>query len=164
MRLVVPLQLKSHFFAKVEVEANQTFQPDAEKEADADQKIQTEVHLAQHKDNPRKWQVILEVASQPPNKSLPYRINLQCVGFFEVAPDVEEKHVPFMVRTNGTAILYSSAREFLLMVTGRGPWGPYSLPTTNFLEPIKVEKRKKPLISAHKSIKKKRQSKTSSAI
>ncbi|MCX5893162.1 MAG: hypothetical protein NTW80_09360, partial [Deltaproteobacteria bacterium] len=69
-----------------------------------------------------------------------------------------ENKITSMVHTNGAAILYSSTREFLLMITGRGPWGGFYLPTTNFLEPPKPEKEE-PLVSepAPKAPKKKRE-------
>jgi preprotein translocase subunit SecB len=153
----LPLQLEAHFFTKVEVEANQSFQPEAEEKAESG--IQTEVQVAQHQDNPRRWQVTLEVTLGTNDKEVPYKISLKCVGFFEVAEEMEEKHAPLLVRTNGAAILYSSAREFLLLITGRGPWGPYYLPTTNFLGPFKAEEEKEPSASKRQSSPKKRQQK-----
>ncbi len=157
----LPLQLEAHFFPKVEIEANQIFQPEIEEQADAG--VQTKVQLAQHQNNPRKWQVTLGLTSGATDKNLPYRINLECVGFFEVAEDVEEKQAPLLVRTNGASILYSSAREFLLMVTGRSLWGPFYLPTTNFLEPFQAEKEKEASTPSRKPPQKKRKPKTDPA-
>ncbi|MBW1953999.1 MAG: protein-export chaperone SecB [Deltaproteobacteria bacterium] len=154
----LPLRLEAHFFTAVVVEPNQRFQP--ELEADAEDGIHAEVHLAQHKDNPRKWSVALEVTSEVPDKNLPYKINLECMGFFEVAPEVEEKQAPMLVRTNGASILYSSAREFLLLITGRGPWGPFYLPTKNFLKPFRAEEEKAPPTRTRKPAPKKRKLKT----
>lgn len=136
----LPMQLEAHFFTKVEVEANPSYKPGAE---ELPVGIQTEVELAQHKDEPRRWQVVLNLRTEPPDGKIPYKINLQAIGFFLVGEEVDEKKVPFLVRANGAAILYSSAREFLLLITGRGPWDAFYLPTTNFLEPPKPKENEK---------------------
>jgi preprotein translocase subunit SecB len=132
----LPLQLEMHYFSKVMVEADPCFQP----KDDEDQLlgVATQVELMQHREDPLRWQVVLNVSTQAPEgQTIPYKIDLQAVGFFVVAPEVEEGRRPKLVRANGSAILYSSAREFLLTITGRGPWGPVYLPTTNFLGPQK---------------------------
>jgi preprotein translocase subunit SecB len=51
-------------------------------------------------------------------------------------PDPEK-----LLRVNGASILYSSAREFLITVTSRGPWAPMILPTISFL-PVEENKSK----------------------
>ncbi|MEW6658846.1 MAG: hypothetical protein AB1424_09320 [Thermodesulfobacteriota bacterium] len=136
----IPLQLENHFFTKVLVEANPAFKPEDDENKLVE--IHTQVELAPHRDDPRKWQVILTVGTQFDDARVPYKIELQAVGFFKVAPEVDEKKMPFLVHANGAAILYSSAREFLLLITCRGPWGGFYLPTTNFLEPPQKVKEK----------------------
>jgi preprotein translocase subunit SecB len=133
------LQLETHFYTKVIVEANPRYNP--EKNGDQFTLI-TNVDVGQHKEDPRRWQIILELKTQPKAK-MPYKIDLECVGLFEVSPDVKVDMMGPLVRANGTAILYSSAREFLLLITGRGPWDSFYLPTTNFLEPLKPKKEEK---------------------
>ena len=129
----LPLQLENHFFTKVVVEANPAYKPKDEENQLVE--IHTQVELAPHKDNPRKWRVILTVGTDLDDGKIPYKIELKVVGFFKVAPEVDEEKMPYLVHANGAAILYSSAREFLLMITCRGPWEGFYLPTTNFLEP-----------------------------
>jgi preprotein translocase subunit SecB len=133
---LLPLQLEMHYFTKVMVEADPSFQP----KDDEDQLlgVATKVELLQHREDPRRWQVILNVKTEAPEgQTIPYKVDLQAVGFFAVASEVEEARRPKLVHANGAAILYSSAREFLLTITGRGPWPPVYLPTTNFLGHIK---------------------------
>ena len=81
-----------------------------------------------------KYQVMLELSSlRAPDGTgtLPYEVTFQVVGQFSVLdPSYNDKEK--LVRINGTSILYSAAREMVLLVTGRGPWGPYQLPTVNF--------------------------------
>lgn len=132
----IPLQLETHFYTKVIIEADPRYNP--EKSGDHFN-ITTSINVGQHKEDPRRWQVILGLQTQPKAK-IPYKIKLECVGLFKVSPNVKEDMMGTLVRVNGTSILYSSAREFLLLITGRGPWDPFYLPTTNFLEPPKPKK------------------------
>jgi preprotein translocase subunit SecB len=153
----LPLQLKLHYFTKVMVEADPCFQP----KDDEDQLlgVNTQVEVKQHKEDPRRWQVILNIRTEAPEgQTIPYKVDLQAVGLFAVAPEVEEAMMPKLVRVNGSAILYSSAREFLLTITGRGPWPPVYLPTTNFLGPLKPKAEQEAQLSAPapKAVKKKR--------
>jgi preprotein translocase subunit SecB len=150
----LPLVVEKHFFTKVLVEANPAHQPERDK--DHVLGIRTQVRGGPRKDDVRRWRLFLTVRTETSGEKIPYKINLECVGFFTVSPEVEEKKIPSLVRANGAAILYSSTREFLLMITGRGPWGGFYLPTTNFLEPPKP-KKEEPLVSeaARKATKKK---------
>lgn len=130
----LPLLLEGHSFTKVYVEADPCFQPVAGREPPV--RFDMNVKLLQHNDDPRKWQAVLTIKAVPQeDKPIPYKVDLECVGFFAVDPGVEAAKMPWLVQTNGATILYSSAREFLLLVTGRGPWPPLYLPTTNFLAP-----------------------------
>ena len=130
----LPLLLEGHYFTKVYVEADACFQPEAGREPPV--RFDMNVKLLQHKEDPRKWQAVLTIKAVPrEDKPIPYKVDLECVGFFAVDPQVEAAKMPLLVQTNGAAVLYSSAREFLLLVTGRGPWPPLYLPTTNFLAP-----------------------------
>lgn len=132
----IPLQLETHFFTKVIVEADPRYNP--EKKGDQFN-ITTEIKVGQNKKDPRLWRIILGLQTQP-KANIPYRIKLECVGLFKVGPDIEDNMMGPLVRANGTSILYSSAREFLLLITGRGPWPSFYLPTTNFLTPPKPKR------------------------
>lgn len=58
-------------------------------------------------------------------------IELVAVGFFEVNSDWPDPLK--LLKINGATILYSAAREFLITITSRGPWGAIPLPATSFL-------------------------------
>jgi preprotein translocase subunit SecB len=131
------LELETHFFTKVMVEAVRGYNPEKEGKYAFD----TNIDIGQHKENPRRWQVILGIQTKS-KTNLPYKIKLECVGLFKVSSEVEEDKMGHLVRANGAAILYSSAREFLLLITGRGPWAPFYLPTTNFLTPPEAKKER----------------------
>jgi preprotein translocase subunit SecB len=141
----LPLVVERHFFTKVMVEANPAHQPEKDKEQVVG--IRTEVQGGPRQDDPRRWRLFLTVRTETSEEErIPYKIDLECVGFFTVGPEVEENKIPALVHANGAAILYSSTREFLLMITGRGPWGGFYLPTTNFLERPEP-KTEEPLVS-----------------
>jgi len=144
----IPLQLEAHFFTKVLVEAIPAYKPE-KKGKDQQVGIRAEVRGGSRKDDPRRWRVFLTVRTEVPEgeEKIPYKINLTCVGFFTVSPKVEEDKISALVHANGGAILYSSTREFLLLITGRGPWPPFYLPTTNF---IPSPKRKRSVATAAK--------------
>jgi preprotein translocase subunit SecB len=136
----LPLVVEKHFFTKVMVEANPAYKP--EKDGDQLLRIRAEVQGGPRKDDPRRWRLFLTVRTEAPEEEkIPYKINLKCAGFFTVSPEVEEDKIPHLVHANGGAILYSSTREFLLLITGRGPWGAFYLPTTNFLKPPRPKKK-----------------------
>jgi len=49
-----------------------------------------------------------------------------------------------LLRINGSSILYSSAREFLITVTSRMPYGALILPTVSFNSYKKKDMDEKP--------------------
>jgi preprotein translocase subunit SecB len=84
--------------------------------------------------------VKLQVSTVPAGElPIPYRVALEVIGFFSVLPDMPEAEVTNLVYMNGSALLYSAAREYLLLLTGRGPWPALQLPTTNFLSAPAVD-------------------------
>ena len=149
---IPPLRLETYYFTKVAVSADPCYEPQ-EGVAPAIT-IDTDVGLGQHSSDPNRWMVTLGVhAKSPDEKPIPYNVDLEVVGFFRVEPEVEQGKAPALVQANGAAILYSAAREFLLTITGRGPWPPIALPTTNFLGfEKKSGKKKPPSRGVHKSI------------
>ena len=129
---IPPLRLETYYFTKVAVSADPCYEPQ-EGVAPAIT-IDTDVGLGQHSSDPNRWMVTLGVhAKSPDEKPIPYNVDLEVVGFFRVEPEVEQGKAPALVQANGAAILYSAAREFLLTITGRGPWPSIALPTTNFI-------------------------------
>ena len=138
-----PLQLETYYFTKVAVSADPCYEP--KEGVPPAITIDTKVGIGQHNDDPSRWMVTLGVhAKSPDEKPIPYNVDLEVVGFFRVVPEVERGKVPLLVQANGAAILYSAAREYLLTITGRGPWPPIALPTTNFLGLGKLPGKKVP--------------------
>ncbi len=56
-------------------------------------------------------------------------------GFFRLPEGLAKEEAVKLAGITGSSILYSAAREHLLMVTGRMMWGPFQLPTIRFPSP-----------------------------
>jgi preprotein translocase subunit SecB len=136
-----PLRLKQYFFTKINCEADLNYK-NPQPEAGNKYEVQVRSNVAPRKDNDRDWRVILDIQASSPDKSVPYKLDLQVTGFFKVAEDYPEDKVSEFIRITGSSILYSGAREFLLGITSRGPWAPVLLPTISFMEPNQQEKPK----------------------
>jgi preprotein translocase subunit SecB len=132
--LAPQLQLERSFFTHVEVVADQRHQL-GQREVE----VTTSQTLGPASEDGARWIVELgiSVAGKENSPAPPYRINLHSVGTFTFAnagmPDVEKA---CLLRVTGVSILYSQAREYLLMLTARGPWGPLQLPTVSFIDNV----------------------------
>lgn len=79
-------------------------------------------------------------------KIFPYEFTISLVGFFEIASWWPPEQVDNLFSANAPAVLYSSARETLAMVTGRGPYPGIMLPTVTFIKlPDETKKENKGL-------------------
>ena len=56
------------------------------------------------------------------------------MGIFEISPEWPKEKVMDLLKITGASILYSAAREFLLITTSRLPWKPVMLPTISFAQ------------------------------
>lgn len=121
--------LDSYFFPVAQVIAN----PTASEGVDVnDIKYTIKTHLAKSKSGDM-YQVSVEIFSPPEDKEdiqQAYELHIVAVGLFRVAPDWPDPER--MLRVNGCSILYSSAREFLITITSRMPYGAVTLPTISF--------------------------------
>lgn len=124
-----PLTLHQYFFPCVEVTAD----PQAEFKENHEYFFETKVNVLGPNED-KLYQVNLEISSFPEDEDTPqpYAIRLIAVGVFHVS---EKWDNPMkLLRVNGASILFSSAREFLITITARGPWGAVSLPVLSFLQ------------------------------
>ncbi len=129
-----PLQLNQYFFPRISCETNPNFKDPIPKGKNK-LEVKVQSNNAPNKDNIRDWRVILDIQVFSNDKSAPYKLDLQVTGFFEVDPRYPEDKISELIRITGVSILYSGAREFVLGITSRGPWGPLLLPTLSFIEP-----------------------------
>ncbi|MEE9338326.1 MAG: hypothetical protein V3U87_09615 [Methylococcaceae bacterium] len=128
-----PFELESYFFTRISVNADPLFVYE-EEQCDTPEVI-TDTKVSINNETRRDVQIQLGINVAPSDeKHLPYNIDLIVVGFFACDHDIPEEDAFKKVVVNGTSILYAAARDFLLTVTGRGPFEAYTLPTTSFVD------------------------------
>lgn len=90
------------------------------------------VDMGQNKKDPSKFRVALRIVSDEEKEETPYTFDVQLVGYFSV--DVLKPFIgmDMFVYRNAVMILYSTAREVIASVTGRGPFPALILPTLTF--------------------------------
>lgn len=130
-----PLRLERYFYPHVVCKANLNYNPQGRNSVSR-LRIDAQTTTSRHVEDPRRWQLILDLKTSRSGTSIPYHFELKVVGFFEVAPDFPMEKAEELVRVTGSSILYSGAREFILGITSRGPWGSVSLPTMSFIKPV----------------------------
>jgi preprotein translocase subunit SecB len=148
-----PLQLHRYFVEEISCKAN----PDFDKDKDVKVKdFQVFFETSEDK-TPLLRKIRLTVAQDiSKDGNEPFAFKVVMVGFFEVMKDFFESQGPEktdrLVTVNGPALLYSSARELLALITGRGPYQDQSinilLPSITFLQfkpmnPVKELKQTK---------------------
>ena len=127
-----PLRLEQLVYDRVVVKARR----DYDAAADATGEVHTAVRFSQIDDDEFLWRVELQAtvsqgAAAPAPK---YEIDVRAVGLFRVHPEYPQERVAKLIGITGTSILYSGLRDFLMSITARGPWGPFMLPTTSFID------------------------------
>jgi preprotein translocase subunit SecB len=130
-----PLQLNCYFVAELNVTANRQHDPKAPITLSAENLTVKPDFMAQ-KDDPQRWQVTLRIQQQGGSSTnSPYSFTIELVGMFSVAANYPEKQVEWLVRTNASSVLYSTAREVLRNAMAQGPFCPLLLPTLSFYTP-----------------------------
>jgi preprotein translocase subunit SecB len=136
-----PLQLKTYFLTELTVKAIPVDPAATTPPTPGTMSFSTKVHHAQNKTKPRDWRVGLRISCQPDGKGHgPYLVDMELLGFFEVAPSVKEELIKPLVMANAPALLYGAARELVLLVTGRAPYGPFMLPAATFVDEASAQK------------------------
>jgi preprotein translocase subunit SecB len=140
-----PLRLESYFFTKVHVDANPAYSPDKQPK-EQDIQVDVSVGILRSKKDADRYQLALEIDRvHSDSAELPYQFSVAAVASVIVDPDLKHPDVARLVKVNGSSMLYSAARELVLLVTGRGPWGSFQLPTLNFhsaIQPTETQIKK----------------------
>jgi preprotein translocase subunit SecB len=147
-----PLLLDDYFFPIVNVSANPNISA-PENGINFPYEFTTNIKIQKDEKN-EKYQLSLELSSESKNNEneQPYSIFLVAIGIFRVHPEWPNPNK--LLAVNGASILYSSAREYLITITARGPYGQVMLPPTSFLKPyVEIETEKKNSIKTKKSAK-----------
>lgn len=133
-----PLQLKGYFLKEIHFSISEDFaSPPVTKPELKSLGLKVEAETSIYGETPRQWRCELAVESSPPPlTSYPYQFRIVYIGFFEVDEHYPEDKVELLAKTNAPALLYSGARELLLMLTSRAPFlAPLFLPSVTFIEP-----------------------------
>lgn len=130
-----PLSIKNYFVTSLSIKPNPSGEGAKVPLEGGGINVATKVETAQHVEDKRAWRVALQIDCSPTEKNLcVYIVSAQLVGFFEIDKDVPEGRIEDVIAANAPAILYSAARELVLLVTGRGPYPPLSLPSATFID------------------------------
>ena len=129
------LRLEYYFVAELNVTANREHNPKKPMTLTDKNLVVTPGFLPDQK-GPRRWQVTLRIQQQAgPAANAPYYFTIELVGFFAVAASYPKEKAEWIVRTNATSVLFSTAREVLRNAMAQGPFCPLLLPTVSFYTP-----------------------------
>ena len=125
-----PLQLELHFYPAIKIEADKNFKPGTPAQA----KLNLHQVKSMINNDAFHWEVEQTIVMEPEGKApIPYRVFLKVIGHFGVAESMNKEKIPELIEVTGGSMLFSAAREFILMVTARGPWPPVALPTVRIV-------------------------------
>jgi preprotein translocase subunit SecB len=130
-----PLQLEGSYFDVVHIEAVPEHKPAAQGES-LRRHCAVRVDLSTIDAHPGMWRVTLDIEGKDDEATPPpYLFRLRGIGTFRyTGDDRPEPEIARIVGVNGASIVFSSAREYLMLLTSRGPWGQMRLPTVSFAD------------------------------
>jgi preprotein translocase subunit SecB len=129
------LQLNYYFVTELNVTANRQHDP-KQPIMLSDENLVVKLDVMVQKDDARRWQATLRIQQQGgPVTNPPYFFTVELVGMFSVAAKYPLDKAEWMVRTNASSVLYSTAREVLRSAMSQGPYCPLLLPTVSFYTP-----------------------------
>jgi preprotein translocase subunit SecB len=148
--MMSPLQLERYFLKELRYGLNPGFElgPNMPRKDITVPSVSIGVMYSERNpENPRQWMFEVLVDLQEPEEGkFPYKVQATLVGFFTVSDRYPEERVERLAKTNGPALLYSSAREIIASVTGCSPYPQLILPAVTFLQPEKALPDHKPTL------------------
>lgn len=142
-----PLQLQDYWVDHIEVRTNQAY--DAKKSADLQlDSIEIQSDVRQLKaESPETcgtgWLVRLEIQQTiPEGRNVPYEFSLDITGVVAAHPSLQGDQLERAIEVNGPSMLFGAAREIIRAATGRGPFAPVIIPSTNFFQRLPTKKEK----------------------
>jgi len=140
--ILAPLQLTDYWLDSVQMHTNPDFNPleHADLEIDA-MEVDADVKLIESEGPPEAgttWMVSLGIRQTiPAGKNIPYEFALQMHGVVAAHPSLTGETLERAVQVNGPSMLFGAAREILRAATGRGPFAPVIIPSTNFFQRLR---------------------------
>jgi preprotein translocase subunit SecB len=136
---LAPLQLLDYWVSFIQVRANDQFQLGENTVLDNDYlSIEAEVTANegdQSEENGTFWVVGLRIEQEiPDGENIPYAFTLEISGLVAAHPSMTGEKLERAIQVNGPSLLFGAAREILRAATGRGPFPPVIIPSTNFFQ------------------------------
>jgi len=129
-----PIQLVNNFFAKTYIEANHSAMQDIKAKKAIGYHMAWLVQHKKQESEERLYQVSLTVSlHEKQDHIMAYKAEIQAVGFVKVEEHIDAGRQENFAVINGASILYGAIREYLYMLTSRGPFEPVYLPTVSFM-------------------------------
>ncbi len=128
-----PLRLERSFFTRVQIVADEKYAEARKNNPNPlDVNLSIEVGIGRPDEAEAPYNITVKVAELTPTSGvLPYKIEVEAFGVFSVVSGFVHPELEKIVGVNGASMLYSSMREYVSLLTGRGPYGSYQLPTVN---------------------------------
>lgn len=141
-----PLQLLDYWAVKTHVDAQLGFDPEKETEIPLELlEVTSKVkRVKQGNDSPEgsTWHIDLHIEQKPAaGANIPYLFTLHLQGVVRAHPGLKGETLDRAIHANGPALLFGAGREIIRAATGRGPYAPVIIPSTNFLSDLKPVKK-----------------------
>lgn len=103
--------------------------------------LDIEVRLGENKDdeNERYCQLTVNLKEKK-TATFPYKFKIVMAGFYELDSSCSETDADLLMTNTAPSMLYTAAREYLLLITGRTRFFPVMLPTVLFVPKKKRSK------------------------
>ncbi|EQD25108.1 MAG: hypothetical protein M1537_06930 [Nitrospirae bacterium] len=123
-----PLRLELHYYDEVHTRFNPAVKSS---ETPTPFGIGVWSSVLENREDPLKFMLRMRIVVPHPSKeSIPIQGSFGIVGVFSVDQSISKEQRASLVKVTGGAMLYSAAREFILLVTYRtSPFPPFYLPT-----------------------------------
>ncbi len=123
-----PLRLELHYYDEVHTRLNPDIKPS---ETPTPFEVGVWSSVLENREDPLKFMLRMRIVVPHPSKeSIPIQGSFGIVGVFSVDQSILKEQRASLVKVTGGAMLYSAAREFILLVTYRtSPFPPFYLPT-----------------------------------
>jgi len=127
-----PLQLRHSCFTRISLNANPTGTPNGQISLDP------AIWFQNNPQNTNEWLLSLRVIMKSTDTQKPfiYEADVAIQGVVEVQEGFPTEKREQLAVVNGLSLLYSAAREVLLMMTARSVHGPMCLPTLSFIDVV----------------------------
>jgi preprotein translocase subunit SecB len=122
------LELVEYIFSEIECRANPKCPRNPDDIAPPEVRVTNKMAIKEKDEN--IFRLALEICFGDKDQPCSYIGRVKVVGIFSAPSDLDEKEKKVFI--NGSSILYSAAREFILSITSRGPNIPLMLPTVRF--------------------------------